>query len=186
FMARLHTHAESLRLPPEIQPKRWDKVFYYPDEKAVYHLPQYRALFSDERIALMDAAVQKLDAFLPTLYANGGPPILIHGDLHPWNVHVYRGQLYVLDFEDNLLGYPVQDIAVTLYYGRERPDYPELAAAFRAGYTRLRPWPARSEEELRLLMAARNTNFINYIAEIDPDAESFLEGMFTRLKGFLE
>ncbi len=186
IMARLHTHAESLHLPPEIRPKRWDKVFYYPDEKPIYHLPQYRSLFSTERIALMDEAVRRLDAFLPTLYERGEPPILIHGDLHPWNVHVFRGQLYVLDFEDVLLGYPVQDVAVTLYYGRDREDYPELAAAFREGYTGVRAWPARSEDELRLLMAARNTNFINYVAEIDPDAESSLGRMFARLKGFLE
>lgn len=186
MMARLHRHAESLSLPAEVQPKRWDKVFYYPDEKAIYHLPQYRALFSDDRITLMDTAVRQLDAFLPTLYQRGEPPILIHGDLHPWNVHVYRGQLFLLDFEDLLLGYPVQDIAITLYYERERPDFPQLAAAFRAGYTSLHAWPAHAEEDLPRLMAARNTNFINYVAEIDPDAETSLAKMFPRLKGFLE
>jgi Ser/Thr protein kinase RdoA (MazF antagonist) len=186
FMARLHTHSESLCLPPEIHPKRWDRVFYYPGEKAIYRLPQYRTLFSAERVALMDEAVQRCDAFLPTLYNNGKPPILIHGDLHPGNVHVHNGQLYVLDFEDNLLGYPIQDIAITFYYQRSRPDYPKLVSAFRRGYTSQRPWPVRSEADLYLLMAARNANFINYVAEIDPKAENFLAGMFTRLKEFLK
>ena len=37
-LAKLHNHAETIKpLPPDIQPKKWDKVFYYPDEPVVYN-----------------------------------------------------------------------------------------------------------------------------------------------------
>jgi Ser/Thr protein kinase RdoA (MazF antagonist) len=38
----------------------------------------------------------------------------------------HRGRLTAFDFEDVMRGLPVQDIAITLSYGRERPDHREL------------------------------------------------------------
>ena len=40
LMAGLHNHAEGLRVPARIRPKRWDRVFYFPGEQAVYHRPE--------------------------------------------------------------------------------------------------------------------------------------------------
>jgi Ser/Thr protein kinase RdoA (MazF antagonist) len=42
-----------------------------------------------------------------------------------------------MDFEDVMLGYPVQDVAITLYYGQQREQYPELRDAFFEGYIQL-------------------------------------------------
>ena len=185
LMAGLHNHAESLPLPPEIHPKRWDKVFYYPHDPVIYRLPEYQHLFTPQRIALMDTAIPRCNDLLASLYAGSQPPMLIHGDLHPGNVHLYRGRLYLLDFEDISLGFPVQDVAVTLYYERSRPDYPELVSAFQAGYTSRREWPVTSPALLAGLMAARNLNFINYAARIHPEPGELLAGMFARLENSL-
>jgi Ser/Thr protein kinase RdoA (MazF antagonist) len=172
IMAKLHNHAESLTLPGHINPKRWDKVFYYPDEPVVYNTPEYNHLFTSEQIDIMERACQRLNPFLANLYQRGGRPMLVHADMHFWNVHIYRGELYVIDFEDILLGYPLHDIAICLYYLRDRADYPELAAAFEAGYAAERDWPSFTQSDLHLLWAARMTNFINYVAHVDEVEEA--------------
>ena len=94
--------------------------------------------------------------------------ILIHGDLHFWNVHLHRGKLYAIDFEDIMLGYPLQDVAVTLSYGREREGYPAWKEAFYQGYSSIREWPVKDQAQMETLIAARSVMFINYVARIDP------------------
>jgi Ser/Thr protein kinase RdoA (MazF antagonist) len=186
-MARLHDHAESLRpLPPSIQPKKWDRAFYYPDEPVVYNTAAYQHLFPPDCVSIIDQVISIADQEFARLYADRAGQIIIHGDLHYWNVHVYRGQLYIFDFEDVMLGYPVQDVAITLYYGRDRDDYPQLRGAFKEGYTSLRPWPVKRQGQLETLMAARRVNFINYVARIDPSPEDFIRERCADLRDFLK
>jgi Ser/Thr protein kinase RdoA (MazF antagonist) len=185
MMARLHNHSAQLTLPIGIHPKRWDKVFYYPGEHSIYREPKYQLLFRPERVAIMDEAVDRCNRLLAELYQTSGAPMLIHGDLHFGNIHVARGKLYFLDFEDICLGYPVQDVAIGLYYGRSLPDYPALVRSFHEGYSHVRPWPVESPQQLAGLMAARNANFINYIAGLFLDRQEMLDGMFERLEQFL-
>jgi len=49
-MAQLHDHAASLNPPENLEPKKWNRVFYYPDEPIVYDKAYYRQYFSAERI----------------------------------------------------------------------------------------------------------------------------------------
>lgn len=184
--ARMHEHASGLALPAGLNPRRWDRVFYFPNEEPVYHLPEYRRHFYSSRMRLMEAARELGEAALAELQRSGRRPMLIHGDLHYGNVKVQRGQLCLLDFENMLLGCPEQDVAITLYYGRTREDYADLVAAYRAGYTSVRPWPFESEAQLHSLMAARSVNFINYVAGRMENPEEMLPGMFQRLKQSLE
>lgn len=186
-LARLHNHAETLNpLPPNIQPKKWDKVFYYPDEPVVYHTEEYRHLFPSERVALLNEVIKRAEQVFEKLYADRDGQILIHGDLHYLNVHLYRGELYVIDFEDVMLGYPVQDIAITLSYGRQRDGYSDWRDAFQRGYTNLRPWPAESQKQLETLIAARSVMFVNYVARIDPSPQEYIEHHCEGLSQFLE
>jgi Ser/Thr protein kinase RdoA (MazF antagonist) len=186
-IAKLHDHAESLKpLPANIQPKKWDKVFYYPDEPVIFNIPAYSHLFPLERIDLMNEIIKRADQVLQCLFANQDGQILIHGDIHFWNVHVYRGELYIIDFEDVMLGYPVQDIAITLYYGRQHPEYENLRDALQRGYTQTRAWPAKNQTQIETLIAARKVNFINYVARIDPSPQEYIEKRSQDLKQFLE
>jgi Ser/Thr protein kinase RdoA (MazF antagonist) len=186
-LAKLHNHAETLKpLPSHIQPKRWDKVFYYPDEPVVYNTAAYCHLFPPQRVALLNDVIQRAGEVFERLYADENGRILIHGDLHYWNVHLYRGQLHVIDFEDVMLGYPVQDVAITLSYGRQLDGYQDWRDAFQQGYTRLRAWPAESERQLETLMAARTVNFINYVARIDAAPQAYIEQKCAGLRQYLE
>jgi Ser/Thr protein kinase RdoA (MazF antagonist) len=187
LMAQLHNHAETLNpLPPTIKPKVWDKVFYYPGEPVVYRAAGYRHLFPDHRIALLDRVIDRAAAVFGHLFADSHGRMLLHGDLHYWNVHLYRDELYAIDFEDIIVGYPVQDIAVTLYYGRSWPDYPDWRAAFRRGYSSQRAWPQEDETVIQTLMAARMVMFVNYVARIDPSPQEFIEAKCEDLQRFLQ
>jgi len=186
ILAQLHDHANSLTpLPPHIQPKKWDKVFYYPDEPIIYNSPEYSHLFPPDRIRVLDEVNKQADELFARLFADQDGLILIHGDLHYWNVHYYRGDLYVIDFEDINLGFPVQDIAVTLYYGRRQDEYEEWKAAFRQGYSSERAWPMESERTIDTLIAARSVMFINYVARIDPSPQEYIKQRSEELVQFL-
>ncbi|MFC1878588.1 phosphotransferase enzyme family protein [Chloroflexota bacterium] len=185
-MAALHDHAETLSTPSELRPKRWDKVFYYPDEPVIYNTPAYRHLFPPERQALMDRFVERAHVFLKRLFKSEKEPIWIHGDLHYWNVHYFKGDLYTIDFEDVMQGYPLQDVAITLWYGRQREDYADLRAAFVEGYSSMRDWPVSAPGQLEILMAARSANFINYVARIDPDPEEYIATRCQELEQYLD
>ena len=165
-LAKLHNHSETLTLPAHVNPKKWDKVFYYAMEPIVYNDPEYSHLFSAEQVAMIDEVVAISDKYLGDLFANQAGQMLIHGDLHFWNVHLHRGELYLIDFEDVNLGYDVQDVAITLYYGREKENIEELRAAFKEGYSSLRRWPLESDAQLKMLIAARMAMFTNYAAHI--------------------
>ncbi len=184
-LARLHQHAETLQLPEVLAPRRWDSLFYFPDEPDLIHHPGYRHLFTKDRIGMLDQVMEKAQTLLTELYA-GGDPILIHSDLHMWNVRLYKGNFHLLDFEGVLLGYPMQDFSVTLYYGRSRDDYAELRAAFQQGYQKLRPLPFETEYPLETLWAARTVNFINYVARIEKDPREYIEQRCADLWDYLE
>ena len=114
---------------------------------------------------------------------------ILHGDLHQWNVRNSRGRLSPIDFEDLMLGWPVQDIATTLYYfPSER--YAALRAAFQAGYTRRASWPERVPGEINSFMAARGVGLANFVLH-DPNpawqqqAGEFIERTEKRLRALL-
>ena len=180
LMAGLHKHAASLQLPDTISPKRWNKTFYFPGETAVYNQPEYSHLYTPAQIKIIDRAVQTSDTYLASLYQRDEPPHLQHGDLHYWNVHIHRGKLYALDFEDMLLGYPEHDIAISLYYLRDEPRYSELATAFQEGYAEINKYPQLPDEKLHPLWLARMTNFVNYAATAFDDDDAAREYIAAR------
>jgi Ser/Thr protein kinase RdoA (MazF antagonist) len=111
---------------------------------------------------------------------------VVHGDLHIWNVHARRDDLWALDFEDIMWGSRAQDIAISLYYIQDRVDCLDLTAAFRHGYEQVAPWPT-DDEELATFMAARRLMFMNYVFNIAmPDRQDFLARSVDRLRSFLD
>ena len=131
----------------------------------------------DRAIELIEPAFARLDPAAAQV---------IHGDLHPWNVHRYRNRLIAFDFEDVTWGHPVQDIAITLFYERNHPAYEDLRAAFAEGYRSVAAWPISYEGELERFMAARSVMFVNYVANLHDDPSDYYETVFPRLERFVE
>ena len=181
--ASLHIHGKTFR-PPH-PPLTWDRVFYWPeevdpvvvfDDRMAKYLDGGRRQTLERCIELLEPAFARLDP---------GGWQLIHGDLHPWNVHLFRNRLITFDFEDITWGQPVQDVATTLFYERTNPAYPDFRAAFEAGYRSVAGWPVSYEGELEHFMAARTVMFVNYMANIQDNPSNYYDVAFPRLRKFL-
>lgn len=75
------------------------------------------------------------DAFDQLGYANDAYG-LIHADLHLANVFFDRGRANVIDFDDCGFGHYLNDLAITLWYLRRRPDFDTYREALLDGYAR--------------------------------------------------
>lgn len=182
--ARLHAHAATFTPPAGFTALRFDKVFPFP-EPVVLLQDKYRHLFPPERRAIYERAIAWAQEAIDRLQASGEPMRVTHGDLHQWNVRVYRGVLSPIDFEELMWGWPVQDIATTLYYFPE-PNFQELRAAFQRGYTCHNPWPERYPGEIDAFIAARGMGEINFtLQDPDPDWQARVPDIVERIEGRL-
>lgn len=178
--ARLHDHGTHWSPPAGTLGVAWDRVFYAPDDPVVMYDQRFRGLMTPERTRVVRVVEARCGEELERTY-RGGRPIVVHGDLHPWNVHRHRGRLIAFDFEDVMWATPVQDIAISLYYNRDRPDHTDLVAAFRDGYTIHRPWPVEHDRQLELLWAARTILFINYVLRTGDHPDDHVPRMTARI-----
>lgn len=182
--AGLHVHGAGFK-PPH-PPLTWDRIFYWPEEiDPVVVFDDERAHFLEEgRREMLDRAVSQVEPAFSKLDPSDAQ--IIHGDLHPYNVHVYRNRLVGFDFEDVTWGHRVQDVAITLFYERGHGGYKDFRAAFEEGYRTVAPWPVTYDGELEHFMAARTIMFINYIANLHDDPTDYYDVAFPRLESFLQ
>jgi Ser/Thr protein kinase RdoA (MazF antagonist) len=111
---------------------------------------------------MLGEALDRCQSAIDALWARPPhPPHILHGDLHPNNVLVWRGHLTPIDFQDLLWGFEIQDVSITTSSFEWYPDSAALAASFRAGYEQLRAWPAEDDALLGTLIAARHLSVLN-------------------------
>ena len=186
LMAQLHTHAQTYQPSSELSLLHFDRVFPFPEPVILFD-ERFSPHFPPERRAVFLQAVDWAQHAIDLLVNSGEPMRIIHGDLHQWNVRYDRGLLSPIDFEDLMWGWPVQDIATTLYYFLGVEDYPRLRNAFRQGYTIHCPWPERYPGEIDAFIAARAVGLANFILN-DPNpkwrvqAVEFIELVERRLR----
>jgi Ser/Thr protein kinase RdoA (MazF antagonist) len=186
--ARLHQHARSYQPPRKLQLLKYDRVFPFQDPIVLFD-QKYAALVSSELKQLCEQAMQWVQTAIDGLKKCGEPMRIIHGDLHQWNVRIARGVLSPIDFEDLMWGWPVQDIATTLYYSQTAPDFVEKRVAFQEGYCRVQPWPERTPGEIDAFLAARGLGMFNFALQAkelpDLDMKAFAERLKRRLSGLM-
>jgi Ser/Thr protein kinase RdoA (MazF antagonist) len=189
LMAGLHLHALTYHPPSKLSLLRFDRVFPFPEPVVLFE-EQFSPLFPAERRVVYEKAIAWAQDSIDGLKASGEPMRILHNDLHQWNVRNARGVLSPIDFEDLMLGWPVQDIATTLYYF-DAETYEALRGAFEEGYTRHSPWPERRAGEIDSFIAARGLGLANFILN-DPNpawkeqAGEFIEHVEKRLRGLME
>ncbi len=167
--AQLHDQADHFQPPAGFWLKTYDKTFPFNEEVMLLKETENK-LMSPDRQAVFRAAVAQLDRMLETLNRDPGELRVLHADLHQGNVKVYRGELSVLDFDDCMWGYPVQDIAISMYYFQDLEAYPAYRRAFQEGYCSRRAWPVADPEILEALIAGRGLVLANYIL-MDPNPD---------------
>jgi len=184
--AQLHVQTAEFTIPKTIHPKKWDKVFYYPDEKAVYKQEKYRKNITEQTIEIMDKIIPILNEKLANLY-NGQQPQLIHADLNPWNVKIYNDKLRVLDFEEAMFGLPIHDLAIIFFYYKNDKNfnYEEVKANVIKGYNEVFPERVFDDETLDMLMIARRVNFLNYSLYLEDAPEEYMKRSTNLIRSYL-
>lgn len=192
--ARLHEHAATFQPSPAFGIVSYDRAFPFEEPVVVLdaRLSAFTTKAQREVFAAGAAVVQRAIDEL----RRHEPPRVIHGDLHRWNVLVVpqRGgaaTAAAIDFEDLAWGWPVQDLAIALYYVVREPAYPALLEAFRAGYERVRPWPDRTGDEIDTFIAGRAIVLANDVElleepEVRARGRDWMIRFEGRVRAFLE
>lgn len=187
--ARIHLHAQTYQPPNGLSLLSFNRVFPFPETVILFE-GHYSDLIPPARRAVFQRATDWAQASIDRLKESGEPMRLLHGDLHQWNVRYSRGRLSPIDFEDLMWGWPVQDIATTLYYSVDENDYLDKRAAFEQGYQRVSPWPERLPGEIDSFIAARGLGMANFVLHhpelIDNDTPAFLERIEKRLQRLMK
>lgn len=189
LMACLHQHAADYQPAKTLNIFTFDKVFPFPEPVVLFD-PPYKEVITPPRWEIFSLAVDWAEQAIRYLQSSGEPMRIIHGDLHQWNVRLFRGVLSPIDFEDLMLGWPVQDIATTFYYFLD-DAYETRYAAFKRGYSRVSLWPERYSGEVEAFIAARAVGLVNFILN-DPNPNwrsqipGFVEKNEARVRKLLE
>lgn len=163
-MAKLHNHADTFVPPAEFTTRKLDKVWPCGVPEVVYS-DAPNELFTPQRRQILREAAERVEATLAKLYSNQSSLRFLHSDMHLGNIKTLNGQLRVLDFDDSVWCYPIQDIGIAFYY-----LLPSEAArqGFIQGYSSLRGWPASYNELGDLFVAARRLDLLSFILS-EPD-----------------
>ena len=115
-------------------------------------------------------------------------PQLIHADLHFGNIIWHENRMSILDFDDAGIGFPLQDLAISIFYLREDREREKHLIA---GYKSVASLPAYKEWELELLIASRSLALLNYLFETTTADDlamipGYVEKTGRRLKHYLD
>ena len=187
--ARLHQQAALWEPPNDFSVYRFDRVFPFDEPVAIFNGEQ-RDILPQSRRELFEDTVRRLESAIARLKASSEPMRVLHGELHRWNIKVYRGRVAAFDFEEIMWGWPVQDIATTLYYFHGEREYKTLRVAFERGYTTVSPWPERYPGEIDLFIAGRglvlaNTILVDADSAVRAAAPAYFEHTELRLRALL-
>jgi Ser/Thr protein kinase RdoA (MazF antagonist) len=186
--ALLHEHAQNFKPADNFRIRKLDKVFPYSDpgfqhvEPIVLFDKENQHLFPSDGLERFRWATELVQEALDSLYANPSGLRVTHNDLHQWNIRVYRGKLFALDFEDLAWGYPVQDIATTLFYFQRHQQREQLIQAYKQGYTRILEWPESYPGQIATFMAGRGIMLANYLlCSKNPEDKAFVPEYLARV-----
>jgi Ser/Thr protein kinase RdoA (MazF antagonist) len=188
--AALHGQAAGFRPPGDPSLPRYDRLFPF-DQPEVLFATAGSPLLPPSRLEAFRTAAGRVEDAIARLQATG-PMRLLHGDFHPWNVLVHRGEVAAIDFEDLMWGWPIQDIGTALYYVYHRPDFAGLLAGFRSGYEQVAPWPETRPGDLETFIAGRALVLANDVLQMTPeglgdlDVPEFFARAERRVRAILE
>lgn len=168
-MAKLHDHVDSFQPPPGFTDLTLAKVMAYGGPEQLEAEVPNPAL-TPKRRALLREAVERAQEAVDHIYQDQQGRRFIHADLHYGNIRLDGGRLHVIDFDDSLWGYPVQDIGISLFYLQHLPNFAELRAAFMEGYCSLRPSPEDYPGQIDAMIVQRRLDLFSYLIQAEHPA----------------
>jgi len=173
LVAQLHVSGRRFEPPEGFLVRPANTVL--PHCNPAFARPEPRVLFdglpaklvTPSRRTLFEKAHELAEGEIQRLFSVGDP-MPIHNDLHAWNVMVSRDRIYAIDFENMLMGFPVQDIGTLINYFqnyvKDEAPLAERLAAFRQGYESCAEWPEAYPGQIRLMTASHRLLLCNYYA----------------------
>ncbi len=160
--AGLHNQAERWTLPAGFERHDWFTdalIGETPLWGRFWHLPgltpAQRSLLEEVRLA-----AARVLAGYPRSPGNSG---LIHADLIADNLMIDGESIRPIDFDDAGFGWHMFDIATTLYFVAEDPDFAALRDALLQGYTSLRLLARAETDALPLFLMLRGTTYLGWV-----------------------
>ncbi len=186
LFARLHKHGADFVPPKGFTKRRMDSIYARDEPNVLFSEATKDAFTPETKDILCQTAKQVKEAFIQ-LYNDPLGIQVIHNDLHHENIKLYRGHLFPIDFEDTILGYPVQDIAMALQdlmVDVSPEEYEAYQSAFQEGYERIKSWPEGYEGQIDTFRVGRMLWVANYVARYQsnylPDHVAWLARLFER------
>lgn len=181
LMAQMHACSETFKRPEDFEAKPGYRLYpYY--EPFILRDPAYLAVLDEPVRDQVQRMIPIVERALACLNESGQALYLLHGDLHQWNVMFANQTVYALDFDDLLLGYPIQDIGITLYYYQMRENFVDIRAAFQHGYELVRPWPESVPGEVEIWIIWRTLALLNFVLwSPDPEDRSYIPNCINHL-----
>lgn len=187
--AQLHEHAATWVIPPDLNIHIRNSLYVRGETDELHE--GNRELFPEQGYAIFEHVREQVQQAYARLYQDGQGVRIIHADLHQENVKVFHGTLHPFDFEDVILGYPVQDIAQTFYdllffSSLDNRKYQLLREAFIQGYSSYLPWPEAYAGQIDTFMAGQQLWRTNFVIRFErPIAPSFITWLAQRFEVFL-
>lgn len=160
--ARMHQQVKAWQRPPWFERHTWDFETSLGDtphwgrwRQGMGMTPEIEAVFA----RAVDLIRQRLKRF-------GKAPDrfnLVHGDMRLANLLLDGKTVKVIDFDDCGFSWLLYDAATTVSFFEEKPEVPELIAAWVRGYRRVAPLSAEDEREIATFIMLRRILLVAWI-----------------------
>lgn len=162
--AKLHRFAATWSPPPGwVRHDRRAALYFDAASNSVHAVEEIPLLAKPEWAEVRARAVALRAATHERMFAReeaDGVALALHADLHLGNVLLDRGTVHVIDFDDTVVGHPLQDIAVSIGLAP-----PRLRAAYRRGYASVGAWPAAWDADFATYVCARRVIMMGWLSE---------------------
>jgi len=152
--ARMHQHARHWTLPEGFERFSWNVETAFGDNPHWGHW-QNGPNLNDERNRLLDRMVAAMSVRLGRFGDSHDRYGLIHADMRLANLLIHEGDTRVIDFDDSGITWYLYDLATALSFMEDRPDVPELVAAWLEGYRRVEKISQQEENEIPTFLMFR-------------------------------
>lgn len=147
-----------------------------------------KEFYSGEDLLIFTRAAERMLAELHH-FPRDQDHLLIHGDIHQENYLFDNGEVGVIDFDYCGWGYPVADLAVTLFNLDGRANLPALRGALLDGYASVRMLPI-GWEQLEALQMSQYLDMVDqrfrWIGSVDAvEREKMLRESVERCRRYL-
>ena len=160
--ARMHRHVRRWTLPPGFERFSWNfetTLGASPHWGHWYDGPN----LNDERKILLRKFVEVIRRRLEAFGCGPDRFGLIHADMRLANLLIHNGDTRVIDFDDSGISWYLYDLASALSFIEDRPDVPDLVAAWLEGYRKVESVSAEEEAEIPTFLMLRRMQILAWM-----------------------